>query len=302
MRFGGGQVRFFGAKRLWGPEGNLKVSGLAERHIMLKLYHGTTSVCSAKVRIGLAECGLDWTGQILDLGKGEQTADWYLELNPKGVVPTLVNDGLEVVESSVILEYVDALGAGTRLMPQEAGARARAGMWLAECIDIHAAINTMTFATSKRAQMLASKTPEQIEASVARITSPANSAKRRDILDKGMASSYADAAFFTLRLMFDRMSRALEQGPWLLGDAYSIADASIIAYVDRLDRLGLAGLWESRTPLVKDWLEASRARPSYKVAIEDYGGPVGPERDRNLAAGNRELVAPLWTAFLERRD
>lgn len=268
---------------------------------MLYLYHGSTSVCSAKVRIGLAERGLDWDGQILDLSNGDQNADWYLHLNPKGVVPTLVDGDLTLVESSVILEYIDAQGAGVRMMPDDPKARARAGMWLSECIDIHAAINTMTFATSKRQQILASKTPEQIEASVARMANPANAAKRREILEKGMAASHAEAAFFTLLLMLDRMQVALGQGAWVLGSRYSIADAAIIAYVDRLDRLGLAGLWHDRAPLVGDWLMASRARPSYEAAIGTYAGPVGPEREKALATGNWELVRPLWEAFLARR-
>ena len=38
----------------------------------MKLYHGTTSVCSIKVRIGLAEIGLEYDSQILDLQKGDQ--------------------------------------------------------------------------------------------------------------------------------------------------------------------------------------------------------------------------------------
>jgi len=38
---------------------------------MLALYHGANSVCSVKVRIVLAEKGLEWNSRPVDLPKGE---------------------------------------------------------------------------------------------------------------------------------------------------------------------------------------------------------------------------------------
>lgn len=268
---------------------------------MLKLYHGTTSVCSAKVRVGLAELDLAWDGQILDLGKSEQNDDWYLALNPKGVVPTLVDGDLCVVESSVILDFIASrYGQGT-FLPDDIADQARAKMWLAECIDIHAAINTLTFSTVKRSEILAKKTPEQIEAGILRMANPANAMKRRDILKNGVASPYVETAFFTLRLMFARMQYALAHTEWLLGARYGIADCALIAYVDRLDRLGLAGLWENNAPRVGAWLEAARARPSYSTAIEHFAGAPDVESSLNKNAGNWDMIAPLWQAYLDAR-
>ncbi|MEP2532198.1 glutathione S-transferase family protein [Shimia sp.] len=267
---------------------------------MLKLYHGATSVCSAKVRIGLAELGTTWSGQILDLGKSEQNESWYLKLNPKGVVPTIVVDDFCLVESSVILEYLEESDGRGLLTPQDIQQRARAKMYLYDCIEIHAAINTMTFSTSKRAQILATQTAEEIDASIARMASPANAVKRRDIFDNGVDSPYVVAAFFTLKLLLDRMQADLQSGPWVMGEKYCIADASIIAYIDRLDRLGLAGLWKTRAPAIEAWLTASRTRPSYKTAIEDFAGPAKGDRDKNLAAGFWDTVEPRWQAFLAK--
>lgn len=45
-------------------------------------------------------------------------------------------------------------------------------------------------------------------------------------------------------------------------------DAEIIPYIERVERLGLAGLWESR-PRLADWFAHVRARPSFK-GIADY--------------------------------
>jgi len=263
---------------------------------VLHLYHGKTSVCSAKVRVGLAELELDWTGQILDLGHGEQNEDWYLALNPKGVVPTLIDDELVVVESSVILEYLAAT-AGAFLMPSDPRECIRAKMWLSDCIDVHAAINTMTFATSKRRQILASKTPDQIASSIARMANPANANKRREILTNGIDSEHVESAFFALTMLFDKMERALASSTWLLGDHYTLADTSLIAYVDRLDRLGLSGMWTESAPGVTRWLANSRDRASYSTAIKNYAGPPEEESAAESAVKNWEQVARKWADF-----
>ena len=237
---------------------------------MLKLYHGASSVCSSKVRVGLAEKGINWESHPIDLSKGEQSAPAYLRLNPNGVVPTLIDGDLIVTESSVILEYIDQLLPNNPLMPKGKTESVKAKMWLARCIDIHAAINTMTFSTVNRQRILATKTPEEIEASIKTMANPANALKRSDVLSNGLDSPYVSVAFFVLRRMFGDMQSALAQSDWLLGDDYSIADSAVISYVDRLDRLGFAGFWQDDYPEIGRWLTASRARPSYAEAFDRY--------------------------------
>ncbi len=63
---------------------------------MLKLYHGTTSVCAAKVRLVLYEKGMSFESELLNLQQGDQHKPDYLKLNPKAAVPTLV-DGERVI-------------------------------------------------------------------------------------------------------------------------------------------------------------------------------------------------------------
>lgn len=268
--------------------------------MMLTLYHGDSSVCSSKVRIGLAEKGIEWESRPINLPKGEQNEPAYLKLNPNGVVPTLVDGDLVVVESSVILEYVDELRPENPLMPAERAERTMARIWLTRCIDIHAAINTMTFSTVYRQRMLAAKTPEEIEASIAKMANPATASKRRDVTANGLASVHVGAAFFTLWRMFDDMQQALARSQWLLGDGYSIADTALLSYVDRLDRLGFAGLWTNRTPEVGRWLAASKARPSYS-AISDYIDAADAEKMRQEGLQIWPQVEKTWDDFLAAR-
>ena len=59
---------------------------------MLELYHSVNSVCAQKVRVALAEKGLEYRNRLMSL-RGDQFAPEYMKLNPSAVVPTLVHDG-----------------------------------------------------------------------------------------------------------------------------------------------------------------------------------------------------------------
>ncbi|MGJ8572249.1 MAG: glutathione S-transferase family protein [Hoeflea sp.] len=266
---------------------------------MITLYHGSTSVCSAKVRVGLAEKGLDWKGELLDLMAGEQFDPGYLALNPEGVVPTLVHGDLVVRESSLILEYIDDLSGQNRLMPADPAAVVATRHWLLKCLDIHAAINTLTYATIQRANILAAKTPEQIAAMVARIPKPRAAAKRRDILDNGLASFHLEADFYTLHKTFTDMSASLNRTKWLAGEQHSMADIALIAYVDRLDRLGFNGLWSSRFPEMTDWLIASRQRASYLTAIDAFSTADAARKMRADGSAYWPELNRIWQAMLD---
>jgi glutathione S-transferase len=77
---------------------------------MLTLYHGRTSVCSIKARLALAEKGVSFDSRLMML-RGDQFDPGYMRLNPNAVVPTIVHDGRSVVESTVIMHYVDEVHA-----------------------------------------------------------------------------------------------------------------------------------------------------------------------------------------------
>ena len=74
---------------------------------MIELYHNDMSVCAQKVRFALAEKKLAWEGHHLNLRAGDQQKPEYLKLNPNAVVPTLVDNGTVIIESTVISEYLD---------------------------------------------------------------------------------------------------------------------------------------------------------------------------------------------------
>jgi glutathione S-transferase len=241
---------------------------------------------------------LEWESYPINLPAGEQFNPEYLKLNRNGVVPTLFDDDFVVIESSIILEYIDGLSAQNVLMPPDGKGQTATKLWLLRCLDIHAAINTMTFSTVRRDKILATHTPEEITAMIAKMPNPKAAAKRKDLLKYGLTSSYVVNDFYVLRQLFDDMQNTLEKTTWLVSKDYSMVDTALIAYIDRLDRLGMAGFWEERTPAIGKWLAASRARPSYENGINRFIAAKDAENMRN--AGNKKWpeVERIWRTYL----
>ena len=73
----------------------------------LHLFHFRGSSCSQKLRIYLNLKGISWTPHSINLASGKNYSEWFLGINPKGLVPVLVDDGHVEIESNDILEYLE---------------------------------------------------------------------------------------------------------------------------------------------------------------------------------------------------
>jgi glutathione S-transferase len=69
--------------------------------------------------------------------------------------------------------------------------------------------------------------------------------------------------------LFGDMAQALAYGPWLAGEAITLADIGYAPYVARLDHLGLGWL-AARDARVADWAARIRARPSYQTGLAQW--------------------------------
>jgi glutathione S-transferase len=233
---------------------------------MLYLYHGTTSVCAIKVRMTLAEKALPWEGEVLWLQRGDQYRPEYLKLNPNAVVPTLVHDGKVIIESTLIMEYLDEAFPEVPLMPRDPYARAQARLWLKRVDDLHVHCGTITTAIAFRRYFMR-QTPDGRDGYVARVPDPAKRERLRRIMDHGLAADDAADAARRFDTFTGEMEAALARSDHLAGDAFTLADAAAIPYVNRADVLGLAGLWEHRRPRVTDWFKRMQRRPTFASAI-----------------------------------
>jgi len=77
------------------------------RPMSFTLYNAPQSTCSQRVRFVLNAKKISFAEIKLNLLAGDQLKPDYLALNPNGVVPTLDHDGAIVIDSSVIIEYLD---------------------------------------------------------------------------------------------------------------------------------------------------------------------------------------------------
>jgi glutathione S-transferase len=235
---------------------------------VLKLYTAQNSICTQKVFLTLNEKGLEWSSEYIDLFKNEQYRPEYLQLNPKGVVPTLIHDGRPIIESTLICEYLDETFPNPSLLPSSPYDRARVRLW-SKHIDegVFEATREISFSAMFRDKMK-SMTEEQRNGRFKNIGDPGRRARFISTYEEGVDSIYVEQGVFAFESMFQEMERDLSSGQeWLVGPDYSLADVNLIPFVARMEYLDLLDVWTADRPLVQDWWTRAKSRPSFSNAI-----------------------------------
>lgn len=91
---------------------------------MRTLYTFFRSSTSYRLRIALSLKGLDWEQQYISLPKMEHRDPTYLDVNPQGLVPALVDDGHVLGQSLAIIEYLDEAYPEPPFLPEDIFERA----------------------------------------------------------------------------------------------------------------------------------------------------------------------------------
>src|SRR5579884_136209 len=91
----------------------------------MKLYGYFRSSAAFRVRIALNLKGLDYDAAFVHLRRGDQRQAPFLAVNPQGLVPALETDGLTLVQSLPIIEYLDETHPEPPLLPADPAGRAR---------------------------------------------------------------------------------------------------------------------------------------------------------------------------------
>jgi glutathione S-transferase len=246
----------------------------------LTLYNWPTSTCSQKVRLVLAEKSLPFEDRRLDSSKSENLSEWYLKLNENGVVPTLAHGAKVIIDSSVIAEYLDEVFPAVALSPDDAYRRARMRVWRQFIDEVPtAAIRVPSYNRYIRHKWQ-SLSQQAFDALVAKRTVRKHfyRAMGRD----GSSPEEERNAIEKLRETVVRMDRALTDGPWLIGEQFTLADIALVPTLVRMTDIGLAEVWDDR-PRVASWFERVQARPSFAKTF--YPG------SRYGAAGSHPALA-----------
>lgn len=246
--------------------------------LAFRLWNAPQSTCSQRVRFVLNAKGLPFEEIRLNLLAGDQLEPSYLALNPNGVVPTLEHDGQIIIDSSVIMEYLDEVVPQTSFTPRSALGRAhmRALMHYIDEMPA-AAVRVPTFNLAFLPGF------QKMSAEEFRAFAQSKPLRREFMLSMGQTGfpkSEMDAALARLRRSWERMESEIHRsgGPWLLGEAITLADVAVMPALIRMDDLGLAH-WQD-LPRVTAWFAAIREQPAF--ARTYYPGSLLSERFAHL--------------------
>ncbi len=240
---------------------------------MLDLYHALISTCSQKVRLVLAEKNLEWNSHEVKLEKGEHLTESYLKLNPNGVVPTLLHEGDPIIDSSIINEYLDEVFPDHPVRPRDPKALARMRAWRQYFDEVATpAIRVPSF-NAFFVPIWQSMTEEEFLAHTERL--PLRKHFFQKMGRNGFSAADMAEALDKLGQTLTRMEHALKSGPWLMGDQYTIADASITPTVVRMDDADLSGMWNDR-PQIKAWYRRVQDRPNFSAAYMPGSRDLAP--------------------------
>ena len=207
----------------------------------LKLYQSAGSPNSRRVRIFLAEKGLEIPLIRIDLGKGEQHTEAYRAINPRRVVPTLVlQDGTAIGEVPAILRYLEEVYPQTPLHGETAKERALTTMW-------ERRVEQEGFASVMEA-----------------IRNTATGLKGRAIAgphDYDQIPALAERSKQRVKNFFTDLDARLQEVPFVAGGHYSIADITALVTIDFAAK-AINVLVPGEHAAVKRWYDQVSKRPS----------------------------------------
>jgi glutathione S-transferase len=228
----------------------------------LHLFHFSTSNCSMRIRIQLAEKGIDWIDRYVDIRAQENLTPEYFDIHPQGLVPAIIHDGVIVYESADILLYIEAHFGGPSLIPAGAAAEAEMHEWLEFTRAQHvSAIKTWAYGRNRKP----TKTKESMPVFERLQKDPELLAFHRMTLSEDfIPEAKIDAAERVLLDRFARIDRMVADKPFMQGDAPTLAD---VAWIPQYALLQRNDFPFARFPNVMAWVERWKQRPSYQDGV-----------------------------------
>lgn len=240
------------------------------------LFHIWPSLCSQKVRLGLAEKGVVYQGRLINIGPPmENYEPWYVRMNPAAVVPTLKHGDRIVTDSLGILRYIDDTFAGPALMPDDPGRRALAEALLTRMDGLQ--IRTLSYAPerewvahllqrligfrARRLTTLAARNPDLADAYARKLRDVES--WRHGVGNRAAVEAARNEVIATLSALEEALGRF--GGPFVLGERYSLVDVMATTLVARVHMLKRADVL-APLPGLTAWYAQVRARPSFEAA------------------------------------
>jgi len=189
----------------------------------LHLYHAGISNCSMRVRMTLEEKNLSWESHHIDITQKENLTEDYFSINPKGLVPTLVEDGVVIVESDDIIDHLDQKYPKPSLRPSSPEGLETMYYWLRLAPEIHVkAVKTYIYFKRMRGKM--AQSDEEREKYKKLQKDPELLEFHRKSSSDDFSQEDVETAEEILRTCFSEANQVLSKTPYLAGDQFTLAD------------------------------------------------------------------------------
>ena len=257
----------------------------------LHVFHMALSSCSQKLRIFLALKGLKWEAHEIALMHNENLSEWFLGINPRGLLPVLVDDGDVHIESNDIIAYLEKKYPTPKLIP--AGMEGKVDALLKHENDLHLDLRALSFRFVFNPPD-APKSPEELARYAAAGSGTVGGKKdaHKDVeigfwkafAADGIPDAAAKRSAEKFRAVFGDLEKDMGDAPYLLGDALSVLDIAWFIYANRLM---LAGYPLARLhPKLGAWYARLEANPAIAKEIA-----LPPPVAAHFAAGHARDVA-----------
>ncbi|MCB1518079.1 MAG: glutathione S-transferase family protein [Hyphomicrobiaceae bacterium] len=247
----------------------------------ITLYNAPQSTCSQRVRFTLNAKHLPFDENKLDLFSGDQLKPEYLAINPNGVVPAIVHNGEKVIDSAVIMEYLDEVFPDVApFTPRDPAKRAQMRSMMRYIDEIPTpAIRTPSYNLAFLPHYQSMSEEEFVALAESK---PLRKEFLLSMGRTGFSKKDMDMALDRLARAMSRMADWLEAsgGPWLLGEDLTLADIAIMPVIVRMDDINLETYWADY-PAIGRWFELIRQQPAFKQTY--YYGSLLTEKYPHLA-------------------
>jgi glutathione S-transferase len=193
------------------------------------------NACSLASHIALAESGLPYEVRRVNFAENEQRSPEYLKHNPNGRVPALVTEKGTLIESPAILAFIAQSAPDAKLAPLDDPfefARMQGfNSFIASSLHVAYAHNKRGYRWADGQEAL--------------------DAMKRKVVPN-------------MRMYFGMVENDFLTGPWVLGEAYSVADPYLFTMADWLEGLGID---REEFPKVADHYRRMMERPAVQKAL-----------------------------------
>lgn len=255
---------------------------------MLELYRFPGATCAAKVLMALCEKSIPFEDRLI--AREDLASEWYRKLNPNGMVPTIVHDGAVVIESSIILTYLDDTFDGPALQPATPLGRAEVAQWLRFADDALMSLGLATYAIFARQQFLGLAADAR-QAYYDSIPDPQLRASRKSAIEFGLDAPEIHQALKKLLQLQRSVDAAVQEQAFLVGE-FGLADIAVAPFFSRMATLGLLAP-RSDLPASHVWWDNVQARPSFATGVSGATPGMIVQALAAAAAAQAERIAEV---------